>query len=377
MIRTRIALVAALAAALLLPGPSEGGDRWTPEKANAWYAKQPWPVGCNYIPSSAINQLEMWQAETFDPATIDRELGWAEGLGFTSVRVFLHDLLWTQDRPGFLRRIDEFLKIAEGHKIRVMFVLFDSCWDPSPALGPQRAPKPGLHNSGWVQSPGTSALKDPAREADLEAYVKGVIGHLKGDDRVLAWDLFNEPDNTNGSSYGKQEPTNKPGLSLTLLRKTYGWAREVDPSQPITSGVWIGDWEPGKASPTAQLQLDASDVISFHNYSKLPDLEARVAILERLGRPILCTEYMARPAGSTFDPMLGFLREHRIGAYNWGFVDGKSQTIYPWDSWKKSYDAEPPVWFHDIFRKDGTPYDPKEVSYIRRTTRRKVPLQPE
>ena len=358
----------AFVAILSLDATSDAGEKWSVEKAAGWYAKQRWPIGCNYIPSSAINQLEMWQAETFDLPTIDRELGWAEGLGFTSVRVFLHDLVWKKDEIVFLRRMERFLEVADRHHIKVMFVLFDSCWDPSPALGQQRGPKPGLHNSGWVQSPGLEILKDPAKQDGLEGYVKGVLSYFQADDRVLAWDLFNEPDNPNRSSYGRQEPPEKPEMALRLLRKTFGWAREVDPTQPLTSGVWVGDWSPDKASPTARLQFDQSDVISFHNYGKLPELKERVAVLRKLGRPLLCTEYMARPAGSTFDPNLAYLQEQGIGAYNWGFVDGKSQTIYPWDSWQKPYAAEPPTWFHDIFRGDGTPYDPKEVAFIRKLT---------
>jgi hypothetical protein len=370
MTRIRIFLAAALAAAVLLPR-AQAGERWSAEKANAWYTST--PIGCNYIPSTAINQLEMWQAETFDLATIDRELGWAEGLGFNSVRVFLHDLPWKQDGPGFLGRITQFLQVAEKHQIRVMFVVFDSCWDPAPAPGKQREPRPGLHNSGWVQSPGSAILTDPVRTAELEGYVKGVIDAFKADRRILAWDLFNEPDNTNRSSYGRQEPPDKVKRSLALLKTAYAWAREVDPAQPLTSGVWAGDWTPEKASATARVQVEQSDVISFHSYAPIDKLKEQVAILRKLGRPLLCTEYLARPAGSTFDPNLGYLRDQSIGAYNWGFVDGKSQTIYPWDSWQKPYAAEPPRWFHDIFRKDGTPYDPAEVAYIRKATGKAAP----
>jgi hypothetical protein len=212
--------------------------RWSEPRASAWYAKQPWLVGANYIPASAINELEMWQAETFDAAGIDRELGWAASIGMNSMRVFLHDLLWQQDPAGLRKRIDAFLTIAAKHQIRPMFVLFDSCWDPSPALGRQRAPKPGVHNSGWVQSPGARALQDPAQQGRLEAYVKGVVGALAADERVLAWDIWNEPDNTNDSSYGGLEPPNKAELVLPLLRKAFAWAREAAPAQPLTSGVW-------------------------------------------------------------------------------------------------------------------------------------------
>ena len=235
-------------------------------------------------------------------------------------------------------------------------------------MAPQRAPQPGLHNSGWVQGPGKTVLTTPSQQGYLEGYVKGVLTHFKDDKRVLVWDLWNEPDNLNGSSYGKIEARDKVNLTLSLLKKTFAWSREVGPSQPLTSGVWIGDWHRDKASPTARYQLAESDVISFHSYTGATDTAKRVAPLLPLGRPLLCTEYMARPNGSKFDPDLGYFRTNNIGAYNWGFVDGKSQTIYPWDSWKKPYATEPPVWFHDILRGDGTPYIPAEVDYIRSIT---------
>jgi hypothetical protein len=345
------------------------GEQWPAEKANAWYAKKSWRVGCNFSPSTAINELEMWQADTFDPATIDRELGWAEGLGFTSVRVFLHNIPWQQDSQGFTQRIDKFLQLTDKHHIGVLFVMLDSCWDPYPKAGKQRDPRPHVHNSGWVQAPGLDILKDPSRHAELEPYIKGIIGHFKDDRRIDGWDMFNEPDNTNNSSYKQYEPANKAELALGLLKKSYAWAREANPSQPITSGVWIGTWpDPAKLSAMEHFQLEQSDIISFHNYARLPELKQAVQNLKRYHRPILCTEYMARPAGSTFDPNLGYLKEEKVGAYNWGFVSGKTQTIYPWDSWQKAYTAEPPLWFHDIFRADGKPYDPKEVAYIRRVT---------
>ncbi len=342
--------------------------RWTPEKANAWYAAQPWLVGCNFSPSTAINQLEMWQAETWDPKTIDRELGWAQDIGFTSVRVYLHDLLWKQDAKGFVQRLDQFLAMAHKHKISVMFVLFDSVWDPNPHLGKQREPRPHIHNSGWVQNPGAEILGDPARHDELKSYVQGVVGHFRNDRRVHAWDIFNEPDNL--VSQYKNELKDKPAMALLLMRNAFAWAREMNPSQPLTSGVWIGTWsDPEKMSPTEKAQIEESDVITFHNYSNLDEMKKSVASLRRYHRPLICTEYMARGNDSRFDPILGYLKEQHIGAFNWGFVSGKTQTIYPWDSWKKNYTSEPTVWFHDIFRPDGTPYDENEVRYIKSLTR--------
>lgn len=347
-------------------------ERWSEQQANDWHKQHGWLVGANFGPSTAINELEMWQADTFDAATIDRELGWAEGLGFNCMRVFLHDLAWRQDKEGFLKRMDEYLAIADKHHIKTDFVLFDSVWDPNPKAGKQREPKKGLHNSGWVQSPGAELLTHPDRwDAELKPYVTQVIGKFKDDARVAFWETINEPDNTNGNSYGKQEPKNKRELATKLLAASFEWARSVDPSQPITSGVWIGNWPSDEQlNPTEKVQLHESDIISFHSYDPLDGISKCVDNLKRYHRPVLCTEYMARPRGSRFDPILGYLKDQNVAAINWGFVAGKTNTIYPWDSWEQHgpYAAEPPVWFHDIFRKDGTPYDPKEVAYIRKVT---------
>jgi hypothetical protein len=346
-------------------------QRWSQEKAAAWQRQHGWLVGCNFSPSTAMNQLEMWQAGTFDPATIDRELAWAQSLGFNSVRVYLHDLLWQQDAQGFLSRMDKFLKIADKHGIKVMFVIFDSCWDPNPKLGKQQPPAPHTHNSRWVQSPGTEILKNSSpHEKELRAYVVGVVGRFRNDPRVAAWDVWNEPENTNDNSYGKLEPKNKAALVLPLLKKTFAWAREARPTQPLTSGVWRGSWsDPDRLDPIARVQLTRSDVISFHNYGNLDSLKASVQSLRQYNRPLLCSEYMSRGSHSTFNPNLGYLKQQGIAAYNWGLVDGKTQTIYPWDSWQKKYTAEPDLWFHDIFRDDGMPYRADEVEYIRGLTR--------
>ncbi len=352
-----------------LPCQAAEGARWTEAQAKAWYEKQPWLVGCNFSPSTAINQLEMWQSETFDIKTIDRELGWAENLGFNCIRVFIHDIPWWQNSADLTSRMEEFLSRAKAHNIKVMFVLFDSCWHPYPKAGPQPAPTPHVHNSGWVQCPGLLVLTNTTRHAALEPFVKGVISRFSSHPQVLAWDLFNEPDNTNGSSYSQYEPTNKAELAYALLQKAFQWAREINPSQPLTAGVWAGEWAPdAKRSPVNRFMLENSDIITFHNYGPLPDMRKRVQSLQNYGRPLICTEYMARPAGSTFKYVLPWMKSQRIGAINWGFVAGKTQTIYPWDSWKKTYAAEPPVWFHDIFRKDGSAFDPKEILLLRELT---------
>jgi len=342
-------------------------ERWTEAEANAWYSKQPWLLGSNFVPADAINELEMWQAASFDPQEIDKELGWAESVGMNTMRVFLHDLPWQQDSTGFRQRIDTFLTIAAKHHIRPLFVLFDSCWDPAPKLGPQHPPIPGVHNSGWVQSPGAAALQNSSQYPRLEAYVKGVVGAFADDKRILGWDLWNEPDNTNDGSYMQVEPKNKVELVLKLLPQVFQWARSANPTQPLTSGVWEGDWSSAdKLSPMARVQLEESDVVSFHDYSWPEVFSAHVQMLQRYHRPILCTEFMARPAGSTFDTILPLAKELHVAAINWGFVVGKTQTNLPWDSWQRPYVLEqPPVWFHEVFYADGRPYRQREVELMR------------
>ena len=340
-------------------------QKWSAQQANDWYKQQPWLVGSNYVPATAINELEMWQEDSFDPQRIDRELGWAESIGMNTMRVFLHDLLW-KDPERFKRRIDTFLTISARHGIKPMFVLFDSCWDPNPQLGKQRAPRPGVHNSGWMQSPGAKALQDAADYPRLEAYVKGVVGAFAHDRRILAWDIWNEPDNTSD-----RDPKNKVELVLTLLPKAFAWAREAGAEQPLTSGVWTGDWTDEKLSAMQRVQLDLSDLISFHNYDGPTELEKRINWLLRFNRPLLCTEYMARGNGSFFIGSLPVFKKYGVAAINWGLVQGKTQTHFPWDSWQRPYvDREPAIWFHEVFKTDGSPYIPEEVAYIKRMTGR-------
>jgi hypothetical protein len=364
-----VVLLSLLTSPLLAAGPS----RWTEARAKAWYSQQPWIVGANYLPSDAVNQLEMFQAATFNPALNDRELGLAESIGMNSMRVFLQDQLWTQDPAGFTHRLDAFLAIAAKHHIRVLLILFDSCWDPDPKLGPQHPPVPGVHNSGWVQSPGAQELTDPSYEPKLQAYVEGVVGAFATDPRVLGWDLWNEPDNGSGV-YAAHEPKGKTALVLRLLPEVFAWARAQRPVQPLTSGVWDGSFtDLSHMTETAKLQLAESDVITFHNYGWPEEFESRIKALLPLNRPVICTEYMARGVGSTFDGDLPLAKKYNVGAMNWGLVAGKMQTYYPWDSWQRPYvEQEPMVWFHDVFRPNGTPYRQYEVDLIRQLTGRRI-----
>lgn len=356
LVRTTL-LVMALATSMV----AEARDRWAPSRANAWYDGQPWMIGVNYIPADADNELEMWQPATFNPARIDLELGWAENLGMNVIRVFLHDLLWEQDAAGLRQRIDTFLAISSKHHIRVLFVLFDSCWEPEPHLGPQNPPIPGIHNSRWTQSPGLTVLRDRAQEARLQRYVKGIVGAFANDQRVLGWDVWNEP--------GAEKPEDAARV-VELMIKAFEWARGTNPSQPLTSPLVGGannPWSKDLPTDIERAQLVESDVLSLHNYSWPESFAADVAKLRAQGRPVMCTEYLARGAGSTFEAILPIAKRRNIAMFNWGLVDGKTQTRLPWDSWLVPYTAgrQPAVWHHDVLHEDGVPYREAEADLIR------------
>ena len=323
------------------------GQQWTAQQANDWSSKHPWIVGCNFIPSTAINQLEMWQAETFDTTTINRELGYMEGIGMNTARVFLHYLVWQQDWPGFRGRMERYLQLADRHKIKTMFVLFDDCWNGSPKLGTQPNPIPGVHNSGWVQCPGDPAYKNTDQFPSYEKYTSDILTYFKNDSRILLWDLYNEA----GNGY-------KGTQSWPLVKAAFQTAFQVRPSQPVSSCWWtdqgdMDDWE-----------LDNSDVITYHYYgSPSGNSDFVNSRLKPYGRPIICSEYMARPIGSTFQNQLAYFYNENIGAINWGLVDGKTQTKFPWGSPEGA--PEPNPWFHEVFHPDGTSYDTAETNLIR------------
>lgn len=323
---------------------------WSKEQAWKWHQATPWMAGANFYPATAINQLEMWQAESFDTATISRDLGYAAGIGMRVMRVYLHHLAWKVDRDGFKQRMKTYLSIADRHGIRTIFVIFDDCWNNTYATGKQPAPKTGIHNSGWVQDPGLLLHNDPSLMATLETYVKDVLKTFAKDKRILLWDLYNEPGN---SGWGDK--------SMPLLQNVFRWGRTVNPSQPLSVGVWNFSLK-----NLTRFQLDNSDVITYHDYTDRHMIVAD-SLLKATGKPLVCTEYMARTRNSHFANSLPGMKERGIIAVNWGLVQGKSNTIYAWDTPMKD-GGEPKVWFHDIFRPDGRPYDPSETALIRRLT---------
>ena len=350
--------------------PDPIGTRWSEAKAWEWQKEQGWMAGANFNPSTAINQLEFFQESTFDRETIDRELAWSAELGMKIHRVYLHNLLWDQDSLGFLSRVDEFLTLANKHNIKTMLVLLDDVWHPIPKLGTQPDPIPFVHNSGWVQAPGAAILGDSLRHHELKNYIKGVMGRFANDTRVVAWDLYNEPDNVaNQPGRAEIEIKDKYTFAFSLLKKVMRWAREVNPSQPLTVGLWQGNHKlwgtPGALRPLERFMVENSDVISFHAYDEPEIVKEKIVELKKYNRPLLCTEYMARTNGSTFEKILPILKENQIHAINWGFVSGKTNTIFPWSSWNTPFDSIPKIWFHDVYRTDKTPFSEQEIEFLK------------
>ncbi|TKK70230.1 1,4-beta-xylanase [Ilyomonas limi] len=347
----KILLSALLIAALNSAFAQQLRPVWAKDQANEWYSQRDWLRGADFIPSTAINQLEMWQAETFDTATIDRELGYAESIGLNCMRVFLHHVAWQQDPQGFKDRVNKYLSIANDHHIITMFVFFDDCWNPTYHAGKQPAPKPGIHNSGWIRDPGQLYYDEPKLVDTLERYVKDIMTTFKDDKRILLWDLYNEPGNTGHGS-----------KSLPLLTKAFTWGRQVNPSQPLSAGIWNKDLQ-----ELNTYQLANSDVITYHDYNPVDVHQHTIDTLQKYGRPLLCTEYMARPRNSTFATVMPMLKKNFVAAINWGLVEGKTNTKYAWDTPMPNGD-DPKVWFHEIFRKDGSPYNPEETTLIKALT---------
>ncbi|MCX6925972.1 MAG: cellulase family glycosylhydrolase, partial [Verrucomicrobia bacterium] len=322
--------------------------RWTREQAWAWYMQRPWIVGFNYVPSTAANTTEFWSAETFDEKTIDRELDWGAGLGFNCCRVFVQHLVWKHDPAGLKQRLDKFLSLAHKHGLSTTLVLFDDCafGDPpqtEPYLGKQRDPIPGMILPSWTPSPGHKTLADSGAWPSLEKYVKDIVGTFGQDRRVLMWDLYNEP-----------------SRSLPLVEATFGWARAANPSQPLTMGPW------GGPSEFSRRQLELSDVISFHFYGNRDDLRTQIANYKNYLRPVINTEWMARLQGSRWETDLPLFKQEAVGCYSWGLVNGRTQCQFAWHH--KRGTPEPRVWFHDLFHRDGQPYDLAEHEDIRKIT---------
>ena len=323
---------------------------WSTEKANTWYKSKKWILGFNFVTSTAVNSTEMWQSESFDIASIEKELAVAAECGYNSCRVFLQYIVWQNEKDRFIANFDRFLDVCKKNAITVLPIFFDDCAfsGREPYLGKQDDPRPGIHNSGWTASPGFTIADDPSCQENLKLYVQTMIGKYKNDERIIAWDLYNEP----GNSSRKEKSHN-------LLKNVFAWARECNPSQPLTTGIWAyGDFD--------KIVIELSDIISFHDYRNIESTKEKIAMLKKYNRPMLCTEWLHRPNDCTFETHMPFYKSENIGIYQWGLVNGKTQTHLNWDK-EKNKDGPPKIWQHDIFTKDFKPYSVDEIALIKKT----------
>lgn len=328
------------------------GVRWSKDKAEEWYKNQGFLCGVNYIPSNAINYTAMWDPTGFSPKLIDKELALAQSIGLNCVRVVLQYVVYEKTPKEFMRNFETFLKICSKHNIKVMPIFFDDCAfgiSKDPVAGKQVEPLIGWYAWGWSPSPGHTMVIDPQHHPKLEKYVKHILTTYKNDKRILLWDLYNEPSNTSIEQY-----------SMPLLKKVFAWAREVNPTQPISTCWWYED-----RTQVNNYGLEHSDIITFHCYRTLLGTDTVIKNLKTDGRPVICTEWMHRPEGSLITELLPYFKEKNMGNFFWGLVNGKTQTHLPW-----SHRPEMPeytgLWQHDIFKKDFTPYKNEEIELIKK-----------
>lgn len=323
------------------------GGRWSAEKANQWYAHQPWPCGFNYIPATAINYTEMWMPYSFDVKLIDQELALGEGVGFNCVRVVLPFVVWEHDPGAFKQRVRDFLAVCDQRGQRVMLVLFDDCGEiKNPKFGRQPDVVKGVYANAWSASPGHDMVRNPATWPRLRDYVTDVIASFQDDPRVWVWDLYNEPTNS-----GLGDAT------LPLLVEVIAWARRVAPPQPLTVGQW------NKNEALNNICWEHSDIITFHDYNGPDRLAEHIESLKSHGRPIINTEWLCRHQQSVPETCLPIFRRENVGCLHWGLVNGRTQTHLHW-GWTPDR-GEPNVWQHDLYHGDHSPYQAAELRLFR------------
>lgn len=349
-------------------------NKWSEEKAWQWHEQQGWLRGFNYLPRTAVNWTEMWQEQSFDLVTMREELKWAAEVGYNTLRTNLPFIVWQDDRSGLHQRIEQFLDVCAENNIKVMLTPMDDCGfsGEHPYLGQQKAPTPDLHNSQAAASPGRNVVMDKSQWGEVEAYLRDIISTYKDDQRIVIWDLYNEPTNRMIFTTEGELPfdENMEKFSHELMEKAFEWARDINPSQPLTVGAWhapsiLDRTLPIFEHPTDRRAMELSDIITFHAYLPIDLFQKAVDIVKAYNRPMMCTEWLARHAESYLQEQLPLFKEQGIGCYQWGLVKGKTQTHLPWPEIKRNDKNYMNQWFHDLLDENGQPYDPKEVQLIK------------
>lgn len=350
--------------------------RWTARQAWDWYEKRPWIMGINYVPSITLHASELWQEDTHAEVikSVRGEFALMNDIGLNGVRMFLPFNIWYHDREKFLDRVDNFLDELDNAGITMMPVLFNDCVGfGRPKNIEPRAPKGWHaydigHHGGHKDNPFTGEKEkvgwiywdEPEWRPVMEEYLRAVIGRFKNDARIYAWDLWNEPGNSNRSD-----------MSIPYLKRAFEIARELDPVQPLTVAPWtypadFGINPDSDVAPIARLALDESDIVTFHQYEGFDRVKNVVKGLKREGRPMMNTEWLNRIQGNLIQDNLPLYHDEGIGSYSWGLVAGKSQHFLPWDELWKNRDLPLNLWQHDLFDTFHTAYDPEELNLMRR-----------
>lgn len=353
--------------------------QWTKEQAWAWYNSYPWLRGCNFIGSDCANRRDQWQSYRAEEhlATADRELELAQQIGFNTVRLIMDFDVWLQERESYMDMLEKYIALCAKYGQYVMLVLTAEAelprgdyasFVPKPlgeqkyALGYHQGRDPEYIRLTMVDKDTIyHPLESPRlREKYLEM-VREIVMRYRKDCRVICWNVYNEL----GIVLGER--------AIPILSTMLETVRACDPVQPLTADIFRGTQDGAPRTPEEKYALETSDVVSFHSYSDFPDFCIQVNDLKRYGRPLLCTEWLNRITHNDIREVYPFLWTEHIGSWCWGFVAGKTQTYEPWLALWNQYEASGgktdcdfTKWQHDLFRPSLYPYDPKEITLIRR-----------
>ncbi|MBQ9511518.1 MAG: cellulase family glycosylhydrolase [Clostridia bacterium] len=348
--------------------------KWTESEAWAWQEKVGWLRGCNFIGSDCAGRVDMWQSYKNDEhmKTAERELALCRDTGFNTVRIIIEFDVWLQEHDSFMRIFEKYIELCAKYDLMVMVVLAN---EAQLCRGDRYVPKRlgeqayalGYHQGRLPITPEQKALvpyheleRDETRDKYVEM-VKEIVGKYRDDNRIICWNVFNEP----GITVGEER-------SLPLIRLMFDTVRALDPVQPLASDVWW--WgNPDSIRPFDKLSLELSDVISWHCYKPFEQFVVDYERLTHFNRPILLTEWLHRINRQKVRDVYPLLYLEKINCWCWGFVAGKTQTYEPWDSLWEQYDKTDgkvdydfTCWQHDLYRPSLRPYDPEEIRLIKR-----------
>lgn len=350
-------------------------ERWSESQAWDWYEKKPWVMGINYVPSITLHAVELWQEDTYPEVieSVRKEFILMQDIGLNSVRMFLPFHIWFHEKEKFLERLDCFLDELASRNITMMPVLFNDCVgfgrpkDITPHMSHGWQQYDIGHHGGHKKNPFTGEQEqigwclwdEPEWQETLEEYLIALLERFGKDERIYIWDLWNEPGNSN-----------RHDRSIPYIKRVFEIARNINPVQPLTAGVWsypesYGVDDSVDVETVQRLALDESDIITFHQYEGIERVNRVVKQLQKEKRPMLNTEWLNRIQDNFVQDNLPLYYKERIGSYSWGLVAGKSQHFLPWDELWNHRQLPLNRWQHDLFDTFYTPYDKKELELMR------------